>query len=53
MGHNVLRLCAGGDLVVQMLNLAPKPIRITDVQFCSLAPLAQNRCCAYVAVNLG
>ena len=41
---NVLRLCAGGDLVVQMLNLLPKSIRITDVEFSTSAPLAQNRC---------
>ena len=42
--HNVKRLCAGGDLAVQMLNLVQKPIRITGVQFIPNAPLAQNRC---------
>ena len=41
---NVKRLCAGGDLVVQLLNLVQKPIRITGVQFIPNAPLAQNRC---------
>lgn len=41
---NVLRLFAGGDLAVQMLNLVQKPIRITGVQFSTNAPLAQNRC---------
>ena len=44
MSDNVKRLCAGGDLVVQLLNLVQKPIRITGVQFIPNAPLAQNRC---------
>ena len=44
MFYNVKRLCAGGDLVVQLLNLVQKPIRITGVQFIPNAPLAQNRC---------
>jgi hypothetical protein len=41
---NVSRLCAGGDLEHKSFKLAQKPIRITDVQFRTDAPLAQNRC---------
>jgi len=44
ISYNVSRFCASGDLVVQLLNLVPKPIRITGVQFTTDAPLAQNRC---------
>jgi len=44
VAYNVKRLCAGGDLVVRLLNLVQKPIIITGVQFTTDAPLAQNRC---------
>ena len=44
MTANVKRLCAGGDLVVRLLNLVQKPIIITGVQFTTDAPLAQSRC---------
>ena len=53
ISHNVLRLCAGGELELQKFSSAQKPNRITAVDVSTLAPLAQNRCCAYVAVNLG
>jgi hypothetical protein len=43
--YNVFRLCAGGDLAVQMLNKPPKSIRITNADVSTSAPLAQNRCC--------
>ena len=32
MAHNGSRLCAGGDLVVQLLNLVQKIIESTNVQ---------------------
>lgn len=44
LAPNGIRLCAGGDLKAECSNLVPKPNRITDVQFCTSAPLAQNRC---------
>ena len=44
LAGNGSRLCAGGDLKNGTSNLVLKPIRITDVQFSTSAPLAQNRC---------
>ena len=44
MTANVKRLCAGGEIELQMFVLAQKPIRITAVDVSTSAPLAQNRC---------
>ena len=41
---NVKWLGAGGVLKYECSKLALKPIRITDVQFSTSAPFAQNRC---------
>jgi hypothetical protein len=40
----VLGLCEGGEIEVQMFNLAPKFIRSTMLKFSTNAPLLQNPC---------
>jgi len=41
---NVLGLCEGGELEVQMFNLAEMLIRIPMLKFSTNAPLLQNPC---------
>jgi len=41
---NVLGLCEGGEIEVQMFNLAPKFNRSTLLKFSTIAPLLQNPC---------
>jgi len=41
---NVLGLCEGGELEVQMFNLAQMLIRIPMFKFSTNAPLLQNPC---------
>ena len=53
MCHNGSWLCAVGDFGNVTCNLPQKPDSITNVQLTTSAPIAQNQCCAYVAVNLG
>lgn len=50
---NVTWLCAVGDFENGTFNLPQKPIRSRNVQLTTSAPIAQNQCYAYVAVNLG
>mgnify|MGYP006936219815 FL=1 len=51
--HNVLRLCAVGDFENGTFNIPPKLNSSSNTQLTTKAPIAQNQCCAYVAVNLG
>jgi len=51
--HNVTWLCAVGELEAKSINLPPKLNSSTNAQSTTKAPIAQNQCCAYVAVNLG
>ena len=53
MAYNGKVLCAVGDFGNGTFNLPQKPDRSTNVQLTTSAPIAQNTCCAYVAVNLG
>jgi hypothetical protein len=46
-------LCAVGDFGNGTFNLPPKLNSISNAQLTTSAPIAQNQCCAYVAVNLG
>jgi hypothetical protein len=41
---NGLRLCAVGEIEVQMFNLAQMLIRNQMLKFSTYAPIAQNRC---------
>ena len=50
---NVTWLCAVGELEAKSINLPPKLNSSTTAELTTLAPIAQNQCCAYVAVNLG
>lgn len=50
---NVKVLCAVGDFGYGTVNLPQKPDISINVQLTTSAPIAQNQCCAYVAVNLG
>jgi len=45
VAYNVLGLCEGGELEVQMFNLAQMFIRIPMLKFSTNAPLLQNPCC--------
>lgn len=51
--HNGTWLCAVGDFGNGTFNLPQKPDSSTNAQLTTKAPIAQNQCCAYVAVNLG
>ena len=51
MAHNVLGLCEGGEIEVQMFNLAQKFNRIPMLKFSTNAPLLQNPC--YLQVTVG
>jgi len=53
MAHNVTWLCAVGDFGNRTFNLPPKLNSSTKAQLTTETPIAQNQCCAYVAVNLG
>ena len=53
MNANVKVLCAVGDFGNGTFNLPPKLNSGTKAQLTTSAPIAQNQCCAYVAVNLG
>jgi len=44
LAYNVLGLCEGGELEVQMFNLAEMLIRIPMLKFSTNAPLLQNPC---------
>ncbi|WP_221404035.1 hypothetical protein, partial [Kaistella treverensis] len=44
MPHNVLGLCDGGAIEVQIFNFVQKFNRRTTVELCSFAPLLQNPC---------
>jgi len=44
LAPNVLGLCEGGELEVQMFNLAEMLIRIPMLKFSTNAPLLQNPC---------
>jgi hypothetical protein len=44
IAHNVLGLCEGGEIEVQMFNLAQMLIRIPILKFSTNAPLLQNPC---------
>jgi len=44
MAHNVKVLCAVGDFGNGTFNLPQQPIRSTDVQLATIAPIAQNTC---------
>ncbi|HAQ38158.1 MAG TPA: hypothetical protein DCQ58_06580 [Saprospirales bacterium] len=44
MNTNVLGLCEGGEIEVQMFNLAQMFIRIPMFKFSTNAPLLQNPC---------
>lgn len=44
MEHNGKRLCDGGEIEAEKLNLLIKLNRRTNVEFCTIAPLLQNRC---------
>jgi hypothetical protein len=46
--HNVKRLCDGGEIEAEKLNLLLMFNQGTNVDFCTKAPLLQNRCYAYV-----
>ena len=46
-------LCAVGDFGNGTFNLPPKLNSSSNAQLTTSAPIAQNQCCAYVAVNLG
>lgn len=50
---NVTWLCAVGDFGNGTFNLPPKLNSSSNAQLTTSAPIAQNQCCAYVAVNLG
>lgn len=41
---NVLWLCDGGEIEAEKLNLLPTFNQGTNVEFCTSAPLLQNRC---------
>ena len=53
IAYNVTWLCAAGDYGSGTFNLPQKPNSSTNAQLTTSAPIAQNQCCAYVAVNLG
>lgn len=44
MPANVKRLCDGGEIEAKMLNLVQMFNQGTNVEFCTKAPLLQNRC---------
>jgi hypothetical protein len=44
VAHNVLGLCEGGEIEVQMFNLAQMFIRNSMLKFSANAPLLQNPC---------
>jgi len=44
IGYNGLVLCAVGDFGNGTFNLPHKPIRSTNVQLTTSAPIAQNTC---------
>ena len=46
---NVLRLCDGGDIEAENLNLLQMFNQGTNAEFCTSTPLLQNRC--YVPFN--
>ena len=51
--HNVTWLCAVGDFENGTFNLPPKLNSSSNAQLTTSAPITQNQCYAYVAVNLG
>ena len=53
IGHNGTWLCAVGDFENVTFNPPQKLNSRTKAQLTTSAPIAQNQCCAYVAVNLG
>ena len=53
VAYNVTWLCAVGDFENGTFNLAQKLNSSSNAQLTMSAPIAQNQCCAYVAVNLG
>ena len=44
IAHNVKRLCDGGEIKAQKLNLLQMLNQGTNVEISSKAPLLQNRC---------
>ena len=42
--HNVKRLCDGGEIEAEKLNLSLMFNQGTNAKFCTLTPLLQNRC---------
>ena len=44
MEYNGSRLCDGGEIEAEKLNLLLMLNQGTNVEFCTLAPLLQNRC---------
>jgi hypothetical protein len=42
--YNVLRLCDGGEIEAEKLNLLLMFNQGTNVEFCTSTPLLQNRC---------
>ena len=52
MTANVKRLCDGGEIEAEKLNLLLMFNKGTNVEFCTSAPLLQNRCYAYVPTYL-
>ena len=53
LAANVTWLCAVGDFENGTFNIPPKLNSSSNTQLTTKAPIAQNQCCAYVAVNLG
>jgi hypothetical protein len=51
MPYNVKRLCDGGEIEAEKLNLLLMLNQGTNVGFCTKAPLLQNRC--YLPFFLG
>jgi len=50
--YNVTWLCAVGDFENGTFKLPQKLNSSSNAQLTTSAPIAQNQCCAYVAVNL-
>lgn len=53
LAYNGTWLCAVGGFGNGTFNLPPKLNSSSKAQLTTSAPIAQNQCCAYVAVNLG
>jgi len=53
MPHNVFGLGEGGEIEVQMFNLAQMLIRIPRFKFSTNAPLLQNRCHLLAFLSVG